>query len=130
MRRSSQSAQEYSLLLGKPHTVNKNSDTPKLGHKKLVIAFQIAVTVDVKIIRFGRQVAVCITKRHTNAMFRCSWFQKFNFDCLLIKLLICSLKTEIISSFVCPLQTQSLDMISRTQIYFTFFLALSHKSWR
>ena len=55
-------------------------------------------------------------------------FQKFNFDCLLLKLLICSPKTENILKFVCPLWIQSSIMISGTQIYSTFFLALSHKS--
>ena len=29
------------------------------------------------------------------------WFQKFNFDCFLLKLLICSPKTENIFKFVC-----------------------------
>ena len=35
---------------------------PKLGPKKtvLIIAFRIAVTLDVKIVWFGRQVAVCV----------------------------------------------------------------------
>ena len=53
-----------------------------------IIAFRIALTLDVKIVWFGRQVAVCVQKRHTNEIFGCSWFQKFNFDCLLIKLLV------------------------------------------
>ena len=50
---------------------------------------------------FGRQVAVCLNKRHTNAYFGFSRFQKFNFDCLLFKILICSSRTEKYSaSFV------------------------------
>jgi hypothetical protein len=68
-------------------TVNKKkSDPPKLGSKKTVaiIAFRIAWTLDVKILWFGRQVAACVQKRHKNEIFGCSWFQKFNFDCLLI----------------------------------------------
>ena len=40
---------------------------PKLAAKKtvLVIAFRIASTLDVKIVWFGRQVAVSVKKRHT-----------------------------------------------------------------
>ena len=65
---------------------------PKLGPKKNVsiIAFRIALTLDTKIVGFGRQVAVCVQKRQKYAIFGCSRFQKFNFDCLLLKLLICS----------------------------------------
>ena len=42
---------------------------PKLGPKKTVsiIAFRIALTLDVKMVWFGRQVAVCVQKRHKNA---------------------------------------------------------------
>ena len=54
-----------------------------------------------------------------------SRFWMFNFDCLLLKLLICSLGTKKIYSFVCPLQTRSSGMISGTQIYSTLFL----KKW-
>ena len=79
------------------------------------------MTLDVKILWFGRQVAVCVQKRHNSAIFGCSWFQKFNFDCLLLKLLICSPTTENIFKFVCPLLTQSFIMILGTQVYFTLF---------
>ena len=130
-RRSGQSASEYSLLLKKPPSVNKKIlTTPKVGLKKTVsvIAFRIAVTLDVKNGWFGRQVAVCVNKRHKNANFGFSRFQKFNFDCLLLKLLICLSITENIFSFVCPLWNPSSGMISGTQIYSTLFLALSHKS--
>ena len=60
---------------------------PKLGPQKIVsiIAFRIALTLDVKIVWFGRQVAVCVQNWHKNAIFGCSWSQKFNFDCLLLK---------------------------------------------
>ena len=116
MRGTSQSALEYSLSLKNPK---------KTG---LIIAFRIALTLDVKFLWFGRQVAVCVQKRHRNAIFGCSWFQKFNFDSLLHKLLICSPKTENIFKFVYPLRTQSTLMISGTQIYFTLFLASSYKS--
>ena len=92
------------------------------------MAFRIAMTLDVKIVWFGRQVAVCVQKRHKSAIFGCSWFQKFNFDCLLLKLLICLSTTENIFKFVCPLLTQSFIMILGTQVYFTLFLASSHKS--
>ena len=95
-----------------------------------IIAFRIALTLDVNIVWFGCQVAVCVQKRHKNTIFGCSWFQKFNFDCLLLKLLIFLTKTENIYKFVCPLWTQSSIMISGTQIYSTLFLALSHKSWQ
>ena len=94
----------------------KNSDPPELGPKKTVsiIAYRIASTLDVKIEWFGRQVAVCVQKRHENAIFGCSWFQKFNFDCLLLKLLICSQTKKNIFKFVCPFLTQSYIMISGT----------------
>ena len=36
------------------------------GAQKYYIAFRIAVTLDVKIVWFGRKVAVCVNKRHTN----------------------------------------------------------------
>ena len=104
---------------------------PKLGPKKTVsiIAFRIALTLDVKIVWFGRQVAVCVQNWHKNANFGSSWFQKFNFDCLLLKLLICSQITENIFKFVCPLLTQSSIMISGIfQLFFTLFLASSHQS--
>ena len=44
--------------------------TPKVGPKNTVsvIAFRIAVTLDVKIGCFGRQVAVCVNKLHKNAI--------------------------------------------------------------
>ena len=110
----------------------QNSDPPKLGPWKTVsiIAFRIALTPGVQIVWFGRQAAVCVQKRHKDAIFGCSWFQKFNFDCLLLKLLICSPTTENILKFVCPLLTQSYIIISGTEGYSTLFLALGHKWWR
>ena len=45
-----------------------------------IIAFRIALTLDVKIAWFGCQVVVCVQKWHKNAIFWCSWFQKFNFS--------------------------------------------------
>ena len=86
----------------------------------LVIAFRNDLTLHAKTMYFGRQMAVCVHKRHTNAI--------FDFDCLLLKLLIFLTKTENIFKVLCPLWTQSSIMISGTQIYFTLFLALSHKS--
>ena len=132
-RGTSQSAAEYCLSLKKPPSVNtKFWPPPKLGPQKtvLIIAFRISLTLDVKIVWFGCQVAVCVQKRHKNAIFGYSWFQKFNFDGLLLKLLICSPTTENIFKFACPLLTQSSIMISATEGYSTLFLALSHKSWR
>ena len=105
MRGTSQSATEYSLLLKKLPTVNKKSwPPPKLGPKKTVsiIAFRITLTLDVTIVWLGRHLTVCVQKRHKNAIFGCSRFQKFNFDCFLLKLLICSPTTENIFTFVCP----------------------------
>ena len=131
MRGSSQSAPEYSLSLEKPPPVNnKILNTPKSGPKKTVsvIAFRITLTLDVKIVWFGCQVAVCVNNRHKNANFKFCWFQKFYFDCLLLKLLICSPTTEIMFNFVCPLLTQSSIIISGTFVYSSLFLALSHKS--
>ena len=97
MRGTRQSAPEYSLSLKKPQIAKKKVLTPlKLGPKKtvLIIAFKVALKLYVKIVWFGRQVAVCVPKRHKNAILGCSWFQEFNFDCLMFKLLICSLTTE------------------------------------
>ena len=95
----------------------KNSDPPpKLGPKKTlsIIAFRIALTLDVTIVWFGRQVAVNVQKWHKNAIFGCSLFQKFNFDCLLLKLLIYLPTTEKLFKYVCPLLTQSSIMIPGT----------------
>ena len=63
---------------------------PKLSPKITVsvIAFRIAMTLDVKVFWFGYQVAVCVQKRLKNGLFGCSWFQKFNFVCLLLTLMI------------------------------------------
>ena len=114
MRGTSQSIAEYSLLLKKPLNINKKiCPPPKLGPQETVsiIAFRIDLTLDVQIVWFGQQVAVFVQKLHTNAIFGCIWFQKFNLDCLLLKLLICSPTTENIFKFVCPLLTQSSIMI-------------------
>ena len=70
-------------------------------------------------VQFGRQVAVCVNKRPKNAIIRCRRFQKFNFDCILLKLLNFSPKTENIFKLVCPVWTQSSIMILGTQIYST-----------
>ena len=83
-------------MLKKPPTVNKKIlTTPKLGPKKTVsvITFRIALTVDVKILWFVCQVAVCVNKRYKSALFGCSQIQKLNFNCLLHRLLICLTKT-------------------------------------
>ena len=77
-----------------------------------IIAFIIDLTLDVKNVCFGRQVAVCVRKGHTNAFFGCSWFQQFNFGCFLLKFLIYSPKAEIIFKLVFPLLAQSSIMIS------------------
>ena len=107
----------------------------KISHSKYkplippkLVAKKIAFIIQVKIVLFGRQVAVCVKKRHKNAIFGCSRIQKFNFDCLLHKLINGSSKTENIFNFPCLLWTKSSIMISGTQIYFTLFLASSHKS--
>ena len=97
-RGSSQSQQDKSLSLKKTSKLKKIKilTTPKLGAKKtvIVIAFIIVSSLDVKVVRVGRQKAVCVNKWHKNANFGLSRFQKFNFDGLLIKLLICSSKAE------------------------------------
>ena len=84
-----------------------------------IIAFRIALRLGVQIVWFGCQVAVCVQKRHKNSIFGAGWFQKFNFDCLLLNHLICSPKTENIFKFVCPLLTQSSIIISGTEGYST-----------
>ena len=58
-------------------------------------------TLDVRIVYFCYQVAVCIKKRHKNAILWCSPYLKLNFDCVLLKLLISSPKTERILYFLC-----------------------------
>ena len=66
----------------------------------------------------GHQVAVCVEKRKKMQFF---WFQKFNFDCFLHYLMICSPTTENIISFVCPLWTETSLMISGTKIFSPLF---------
>ena len=72
----------------------KNMTTPKLGPQKnvSVIAFRFDLTIDVKILLFDCQVAVCVNKRNKSAISGSSWIQKLSFDCLLHRLLICSTK--------------------------------------
>ena len=85
-----------SLIEEKTHSIWKqNLNFPKRGTKKnvSVIALRIAMTLDVKILQFCHQVALCVKKQHKNAIFGCSWFQKFNFVCLLLRPMICSSKT-------------------------------------
>ena len=52
----------------------KNLTTPQVGPKKTmsVVAFRIALIIDVKIAWFVCQVAVCVKKQHQNAIFGCS----------------------------------------------------------
>ena len=73
--------------------------------------------LDVNILRFGHQVAVCVKKRHKNAIFGCSRFYKFNSVCLLLLPMICLKKNckhiKLCVSFV--------DRIWGTQIYSTLF---------
>ena len=61
--------------------------TPSVTNKTKLITLKLAFwkpkTLDVKLILFDCHVAVCVKKRHTNAVFGCSQFQKFNLDCLL-----------------------------------------------
>ena len=51
------------------------------------------MTLDVNILQLGQQVAFSVKKRHNNAIFRCSWFQKVYFVCLLLMPMIGSPKT-------------------------------------
>ena len=56
MRGSSELAPDYSLLLKNlPSVIKKFLTHPEIGNKKnvLVIAFRIALTLDVKIVSFG-----------------------------------------------------------------------------
>ena len=62
-RGSRQSAPEYSISFEKPPIVNRKIlTTPKLGPQKTasVIAFIIALKLDVKIVWFGRHATVCV----------------------------------------------------------------------
>ena len=63
-----------SLVEKTSHRKLKILTTLKLGPKKtvLVIAFRIALTLDVKTVWFVLQVAVCVNKQHKNAIFWCS----------------------------------------------------------
>ena len=101
IKRSSQSAPAFSLSLKKPPTVNKRFGPPLkfVLITVSVIAFIIAVILDVKIRWFDCQVAVCVNKRHKIQMLGVV-VSKVNFDCLLLKLLICSPETENIFSVV------------------------------
>ena len=53
-----------SLVVKTSHCYWKILTPPKLGSKKtvLIIAFRIALTLDVKTVWFGRQVALCVQK--------------------------------------------------------------------
>ena len=74
---------------------------------------------------FDTQTKQCwlVNKWHRYAIFGCSWIQKFNFGCLLLKLLSFLPKTETTSNMVYILWTQSPIMISGPQIYSNIFLA-------
>ena len=74
MRGTSQSAAEYSLSLKKPSYLffyKILTPTPKLGPQKtvMIIGFRIALTLNVKIVWFAHQVAVCAQKRHKMQFF-------------------------------------------------------------
>ena len=103
----------------------KNSD---LGAEKPCWSQLSVLTLDVKIVWFDCQVAVCVRKWHKNAISGCSQIPKFNFECLLHNLMISLIKTYNIFKFVCPLCTNSSIMIVDNQIYFTLFLTQSLKS--
>ena len=60
MRESRQSPQKESLVC--------------LKKAMLFIAFRILLTLDVKILWFGRQMTVCANKWHENYVFGCSKF--------------------------------------------------------
>ena len=106
-RESSQSVLEYSLSLKKLSNVYMTFWPPiYLVPKKVsFIAFIIALTHDVKILWFGHQKAIFVNNWHKNAIFGCSQYQKFNFSCLLFKILFYFPKTEIILKLVYPLWT-------------------------
>ena len=46
----------------------------------LVIAFRITLTLNVKLVGFGHQVAVCVNKRHNNAIFGGGQFLNLMFN--------------------------------------------------
>ena len=103
-----------SLVEKKPTVKKKKNLTPPKLDPKITVAvkaFRIAMTLDVKILRFGHQVDVCVKKWRKNAIFGCSLFQKFNFVCLLLTPMNCSPKTVSIFNFVCPLWTWSVIRI-------------------
>ena len=114
-RGSSHSGQEYSLLLEKSSRVNKMLTPPlNLVPKTMfVIAFIIALTLEVKFVWCDCQVAVCVKKRHKNAIIGCGYFQKFSFYCLLLKLLVGSPK-KLNHITLCMFLTQFSILISGT----------------
>ena len=114
MRGTSQSAPENSLSMNKKPTLKKKFwPTLNLVTKRHVdLSFQNCL-VFFGIVWFGRQVTVCVQKCYKNAIFGWSLFQKFNFNCFLLKLLIYSPSTKNIFKLVCPLLTQSSIIISR-----------------
>ena len=71
----------------------------------------------------------CHQTTKKNAFLLCSQFQRFNFGCLLLNLLIYYIpKTKTIFNFVYPLWTQSPNMISGSQIYSTLVFFLEFQS--
>ena len=97
--------------------------TTELGPRKTVsvISFRIALKLDVRIVWFGCQMAICVKKLQTSALFGFSRIQKLNFDCFVHRLLNCSKKIGNIFHFACPLWSKSSFRISGIQIYSTFF---------
>ena len=86
MRGSSHSSPEHSLLLGKPHTVNEItwSRLNFFPNKNCFShSFQNRFDIWCQNCMLGFHVTICVNKQHTNAVFGCSWFQKFNFEFLL-----------------------------------------------
>ena len=66
---------QSTLSLEKPAMVNNKNMTPQKFSPEItasVIAFKISFTLDIKIVYFCRRVAVCIKKRHKNAILWCS----------------------------------------------------------
>ena len=111
MIRSGQSAQEYSLLL--KNTSNpklKKSDTQKLSFKNHGShRFQNCFDTSCQSGTVWSS-GDCLCQKMANNFFfflggGVRRFQKFNFDCLLLKLLNCSPRTEKIPNMLCPLWT-------------------------
>ena len=112
------------------HRISKTLNPPKLVAKKNMFVIDVLITLKpyVEVVWFGCQVGVCVKKWHIDTIFGCSWFQKFNLDCWLQKLLICSPTSQNIFNFLCPSWTIVIDRDFRKSNVFHPLFGLESQS--